>query len=82
MGDDPAPFRSVLVLDSMASNAVSNLEIGVVIFATCTDAAVNLFGIPCDFWSFGLFVALALVAVEYIRRPIASAGRDGYLPTP
>jgi disulfide bond formation protein DsbB len=39
--------------------------------APCTDAAVNLLGIRYDFWSLGLFAVLALVAVQYVRRPIS-----------
>jgi disulfide bond formation protein DsbB len=37
---------------------------------SCADAAVNLLGIPFDFWSLGLFVALGLAAVQYMRPPI------------
>jgi disulfide bond formation protein DsbB len=32
--------------------------------ASCADAAVNLFGIPYDFWSLALFVLLGLVAIS------------------
>jgi len=31
--------------------------------ATCADAAVNLLGIPYDFWSLGLFVLLGVIAL-------------------
>ena len=34
--------------------------------ATCADAAVNLFGVPYDFWSMGLFVLLALAALRIL----------------
>jgi disulfide bond formation protein DsbB len=37
--------------------------------ATCFDAAVNLLGIPYEFWSFGLFVLMGLAAVQYMRAP-------------
>jgi protein dithiol:quinone oxidoreductase len=37
--------------------------------ATCADAAVNLLGVPYDFWSLGLFAVLALAAIQYMRRP-------------
>jgi len=39
--------------------------------ATCADAAVNLFGVPYDFWSLGLFVLLGLIALTMLaaRRP-------------
>ena len=36
--------------------------------ANCADAAVNLFGIPYDFWSLGLFAALALAALHLLGR--------------
>jgi disulfide bond formation protein DsbB len=36
---------------------------------TCADAAVNLLGVPYDFWSLGLFAVLALAAIQYVRRP-------------
>jgi protein dithiol:quinone oxidoreductase len=39
--------------------------------ATCAGAAVNLLGIPYDFWSLGLFAVLAIVAVQYMRRPMS-----------
>ena len=32
--------------------------------ASCADAAVNLLGIPYDFWALGLFVVLAAIAVS------------------
>ena len=32
--------------------------------ASCADAAVRLFGLPYEFWSLALFVALALVAIK------------------
>jgi len=39
--------------------------------ATCADAAVNLFGVPYDFWSLGLFVLLALAALRILAaRPV------------
>jgi disulfide bond formation protein DsbB len=37
--------------------------------ATCADAAVNLLGIPYDFWSLGVFAVIALIAIQYLRRP-------------
>jgi protein dithiol:quinone oxidoreductase len=39
--------------------------------ASCAEAAVNLLGVPYDFWSLGLFAVLAFVAVQYMRRPIS-----------
>ena len=36
--------------------------------ANCADAAVNLFGIPYDFWSLGLFAALALATLRLLGR--------------
>jgi disulfide bond formation protein DsbB len=37
--------------------------------ATCAQAAVNLFGIPYDFWSLGLFAVIGLVAIRYLVKP-------------
>jgi protein dithiol:quinone oxidoreductase len=34
--------------------------------ATCADAAVDLFGIPYDFWSLALFVLVGLVALSIL----------------
>lgn len=36
--------------------------------ASCADAAVNLLGVPYDFWSLGLFVVLALVLLGNLLR--------------
>ena len=35
--------------------------------ASCADAAVNLFGVPYDFWSLALFVALAFALLRSLR---------------
>jgi disulfide bond formation protein DsbB len=40
--------------------------------ASCADAAVNLFGVPYDFWSLGLFVVMAVLFVRLSRRWLAS----------
>ena len=37
-------------------------------YASCADAAVNLFGLPFVAWSVGLFVLLALGALAVLRR--------------
>jgi protein dithiol:quinone oxidoreductase len=37
---------------------------------TCADAAVNLLGIPFDFWSLGLFAAIAVAAIQFMRQPV------------
>jgi protein dithiol:quinone oxidoreductase len=38
--------------------------------ATCADAAVNLLGVPYEFWSLALFVGLAAAAIwSLARRP-------------
>jgi protein dithiol:quinone oxidoreductase len=38
--------------------------------ATCADATVKLFGVPCQLWSLALFVTLAAAAVGLLaRRP-------------
>lgn len=36
--------------------------------ANCADAAVNLFGVPYEFWSLALFVLLALMALRGLMR--------------
>ena len=35
--------------------------------ASCADAAVNLFGVPYDFWSLALFVLCALAVMSTLR---------------
>jgi disulfide bond formation protein DsbB len=35
--------------------------------ASCADAAVNLFGVPYDFWSLALFVLCAIAALSTLR---------------
>ena len=35
--------------------------------ANCADAAVNLLGVPYDFWALALFALMALAAVQVIR---------------
>jgi protein dithiol:quinone oxidoreductase len=37
--------------------------------ALCADAAVDLIGIPFDFWSLGLFAALGIAAIQFMRQP-------------
>lgn len=37
--------------------------------ASCADAKVNLLGLPYEFWSLALFCALALAALQVLRRP-------------
>jgi protein dithiol:quinone oxidoreductase len=37
--------------------------------ASCADAAVNLLGVPYDFWSLGLFAAVAVALIGVLRRP-------------
>lgn len=36
--------------------------------ASCADAAVSLFGAPYDFWSAGLFIVIAVVAITVLLR--------------
>jgi protein dithiol:quinone oxidoreductase len=36
--------------------------------ASCADAAVNLLGVPYDFWSLALFSAIALITIRALRR--------------
>ena len=38
--------------------------------SSCVDAAVNLLGLPYDFWSLGLFALIALIAVRALLRPL------------
>lgn len=38
--------------------------------ASCADAAVDLLGIPYEFWSLALFAALALALMRVVRRPL------------
>lgn len=37
--------------------------------ASCADAAVSLLGVPYDFWSFALFVALGAAAIGVLVSP-------------
>ena len=37
--------------------------------ASCADAAVDLLGVPYDFWSLALFVLLAVALLRVLRRP-------------
>lgn len=39
--------------------------------ASCADAAVNLMGLPYEFWSLGLFVIAAVAALAVAARPAA-----------
>jgi disulfide bond formation protein DsbB len=41
--------------------------------ASCADAAVNLLGLPYEFWSLALFVMLAAALVGAARRPALRA---------
>ena len=36
-------------------------------YASCADAKVNLFGLPYEFWSLGLFVLLGLATLKALR---------------
>lgn len=37
-------------------------------YASCADAKVNLFGLPYEFWSLALFIALNLAALRLVLR--------------
>jgi disulfide bond formation protein DsbB len=37
--------------------------------ASCSDAAIDLLGVPYDFWSFALFVLIAITLTRVTRRP-------------
>jgi disulfide bond formation protein DsbB len=41
-----------------------------VAYASCADAAVDLLGLPYEFWSLGLYVVLGALAVLVWRRPV------------
>jgi len=38
-------------------------------YASCADVAVTLLGVPYEFWSAALYVALAAMALQALRRP-------------
>jgi disulfide bond formation protein DsbB len=40
--------------------------------ATCAEAAVNLLGVPYDFWSLGVFAVLGVIAIQYMRRSMVA----------
>ena len=41
--------------------------------ASCADAAVNLLGVPYDFWSLALFVLLAIALIGTLRSRVSAA---------
>ena len=51
---------SGLMLDSLLPDVFSPR-------ASCADAAVNLLGLPYEFWSFGLFILIAAAAAQLFR---------------
>jgi protein dithiol:quinone oxidoreductase len=51
---------SGLMLDSLLPDVFSPR-------ASCADAAVNLFGLPYEFWSLGLFVLFGVGAIQLFR---------------
>jgi protein dithiol:quinone oxidoreductase len=38
--------------------------------ASCAEAAVNLMGLPYEFWSLGLYLLLAVLLLQVLRRPL------------
>lgn len=38
-------------------------------YASCADAAVDLLGLPYEFWSLALYLLLAAMALQVLRRP-------------
>jgi disulfide bond formation protein DsbB len=48
--------------------------------ASCAEAAVNLFGLPYEFWSLGLFALLAFAALRVMRS--GRRLRPAYRPAP
>jgi disulfide bond formation protein DsbB len=45
--------------------------------ASCAEAAVNLFGLPYEFWSLGLFALLAFAALRVLRSGRSKPRRRG-----
>jgi disulfide bond formation protein DsbB len=45
--------------------------------ASCAEAAVNLFGLPYEFWSLGLFALLAFAALRILRSGRSRSRRRG-----
>jgi disulfide bond formation protein DsbB len=43
--------------------------------ASCADAAVDLFGVPYEFWSLGLFVAIGVAAAALLFRALSHYSR-------
>jgi disulfide bond formation protein DsbB len=39
--------------------------------ASCADAAVDLLGLPYEFWSLGLFLLIGAAMLLVLRRPTA-----------
>ena len=54
---------SALALDALAPSVFAA-------YASCADAAVKLLGVPYEFWSLALFIALGGAAVVLLRRPV------------
>lgn len=46
------------------------------IYATCAESAVNLLGIPYEFWSLMLFVVMGVLALRVLAGGRAAAGHD------
>jgi disulfide bond formation protein DsbB len=56
-------IMSGLGLDSLAPEVFAA-------YASCADAAVDLFGLPYEFYSLVLYLVLAAAAVALLRRPL------------
>jgi protein dithiol:quinone oxidoreductase len=58
---------------TLADNIISSLKLDTLLpdvfspRASCADAAVNLLGLPYEFWSLGLFVLIGVAAVHLFR---------------
>ena len=44
--------------------------------ATCADAAVSVLGVPYDFWSLGLFVVVAVLAISALATDAGGGARS------
>jgi disulfide bond formation protein DsbB len=61
----PDRFIAALKLDSLLPEVFQAR-------ASCAEGAVNLLGVPYEFWSLGLFALLAFAALRVLRGPLPS----------
>jgi protein dithiol:quinone oxidoreductase len=59
---------------TLADNIISSLKLDTLLpdvfspRASCADAAVNLLGLPYEFWSLGLFIVIGAAAAQLFQR--------------